>query len=149
MNTRVVQRWRERVGSYRPAGEPFDPCAHEVVAIPDDTTAKRFVVEHHYSSSYPAARWRFGLYERGALVGVAVYSVPMRAEVLRPDTTEAPPSPDALVEEVGRVVAETVRLRRSIAIADEAYRVRGDLCDAMRGRIADLEALASGPRGDL
>lgn len=68
---------------------------------------------------------------------------------LRPDTTEAPPSPDALVEEVGRVVAETVRLRRSIAIADEAYRVRGDLCDAMRGRIADLEALASGPRGDL
>lgn len=83
MNTRVVQRWRERVGSYRPAGEPFDPRAHEVVAIPDDTTAKRFVVDHHYSASYPAARWRFGLYERGALVGVAVYSVPMRAEVLK------------------------------------------------------------------
>ncbi len=82
--TRVVQRWRERRGAYRPAGEPFDPRVCEVAAIPDDTTAKRFVVEHHYAASYPAARWRFGLYERAELVGVAVYSVPMRPEVLRP-----------------------------------------------------------------
>lgn len=88
MKTPVVQRWRERRGSYRLANEPFDPSACEVAVIPDDTTAKRFVVDHHYSASYPAARWRFGLYERGALVGVAVYSVPMRAEVLRPFTSD-------------------------------------------------------------
>jgi hypothetical protein len=82
--TSVVQRWRERQGTYRVAGEPFETRACEVAVIPDDTTAKRFVVEHHYTGSYPAALHRFGLYQRGELVGVAVYSVPMRAEVLRP-----------------------------------------------------------------
>lgn len=84
MNTPVVLRWRDQQGTYRPAGECFDPRVCEVAAIPDDTTAKAFVVGHHYAGSYPAARWRFGLYERGQLVGVAVYSVSMRAEVLRP-----------------------------------------------------------------
>jgi hypothetical protein len=83
----ACQRWRDRRDSYRPAGEPFDPRAYEVAAIADDTTARAFVVAHHYAGTFPAARRRFGLYERralGALVGVAVFSVPPRAEVLRP-----------------------------------------------------------------
>jgi hypothetical protein len=84
VKTSVVQRWRHRRGTYRPAGEPFDARACDVARIPDDTTARSFIVEHHYSGSYPAALHRFGLYERSALVGVAVYSMPMRAEVLRP-----------------------------------------------------------------
>ena len=42
----------------------------DVAPIADDTTARRFVVEHHYSQSYPAARRRFGLYERGALAKI-------------------------------------------------------------------------------
>src|SRR5690606_8376190 len=52
---------------------------YEVAEIAGDTEAKRFVLEHHYSGDYPAARFRFGLYERGELVGVAVFSEPMNA----------------------------------------------------------------------
>lgn len=85
MITDVTQVWRARRASYRPAGEPFDPRAYEVAPIASDATARAFVVEHHYSGTYPAARRRFGLYERGgALVGVAVFSVPVRAEVFAP-----------------------------------------------------------------
>ena len=82
MTTDLCQRWASRRASYRPAGEPFDPRDYHVAAIPDDTTARAFVRRHHYSASYPAARFRFGLYARGgALVGVAVFSTPARAEV--------------------------------------------------------------------
>lgn len=87
------QRWRDGLASYRPA-EPIRTAEYEVAAIPGDVTAKAFVVGHHYSKSYPAARFRFGLYHRGALEGVAVFGVPMRQEVFRPltgtyaDTTE-------------------------------------------------------------
>lgn len=84
MITTACQRWRERRDTYRPAGEAFEPRAFEVAPIASDTAARAFVEAHHYSGSYPAARRRFGLYERGELVGVAVFSVPMRAEVLRP-----------------------------------------------------------------
>ncbi len=76
------QRWRDRRDSYRPADdERFEPAAHEVAAIADDATAKRFVTEHHYSASYPAARFRFGLYRSAELVGVAVFSVPCHPAV--------------------------------------------------------------------
>lgn len=84
MITDSCQRWRARRDSYRPAGEPFEPRSFEVASIESDRTARAFVEAHHYSGSYPAARRRFGLFERGELVGVAVFSVPMRAEVLRP-----------------------------------------------------------------
>lgn len=85
MITTVCQRWRERRGVYRLAGEPFDPTAYEVAAIALDGPARAFVEAHHYSGTYPAARRRFGLYARGgALVGVAVFSQPMRDEALRP-----------------------------------------------------------------
>lgn len=84
MMTDSCQRWRERRDSYRPAGELFEPRLFGVAAMASDNTARAFVEAHHYSGSYPAARRRFGLFERGELVGVAVFSVPMRAEVLRP-----------------------------------------------------------------
>ena len=81
----VCQRWKAGSARYRPAGEPFEPKAYEVEAIPGDTEARAFITEHHYSGSYPAARFRYGLYERwgGRLVGVAVFSVPARAEVTK------------------------------------------------------------------
>ena len=97
MITSVCQRWRAHRGVYRPAGEPIDPRDHEVAAIPDDTTAKTFVEREHYAHSYPAARERFGLYRRGALVGVAVFSVPVRPAVLRP-------CPADVAAELGRFV---------------------------------------------
>lgn len=81
MLTPVCQRWRDRRGTYRPARETFDPRGCEVAVLTDDTTPRAFVERHHYEHSYPAARRRFGLYERDELVGVAVFSVPARAAV--------------------------------------------------------------------
>lgn len=76
------QRWRDRRASYRPAGEPIDPGQLEVAPIGDDTTARRFVERHHYSGSYPAARFRHGLYRGDQLVGVAVFSMPVQPRCL-------------------------------------------------------------------
>lgn len=79
----VCQTWVRRCARWVTRGE-FNPRRYEVAPIADDRTARGFVETHHYSGSYPAARWRFGLYERAELVGVAVFSVPVRAEALRP-----------------------------------------------------------------
>lgn len=76
------QRWRERIGSFRRPEESINPSRYEVAAIADDTTPKAFIKAHHYSGSYPSARFRFGLYRAGALVGVAVFSHPMQDRVL-------------------------------------------------------------------
>lgn len=76
------QRWREGRDSYRPAGEVIDPRDFEVAEIAEDAPAKAFVLKHHYSASYPAARWRFGLYRGGKLAGVAVFSHPASDAVL-------------------------------------------------------------------
>lgn len=82
METKFVQRWRDQVGSYRPAGEVIDPRGFEVEPMRDDRTAKDFVAQHHYARSYPSARFRFGLYLGGLLHGVAVFSHPMSEIVL-------------------------------------------------------------------
>jgi hypothetical protein len=78
----VAQRWRGGRATYKPAGIPIDTRAHEVAPILDDGTAKRFVLEHHYLGTYPAARARFGLWRGETLVGVAVYSVPTQPKCL-------------------------------------------------------------------
>lgn len=82
MLTPVVQRWREHRSLYRPAGEPINTRAYEVAEMPGDGEARAFVEAHHYSRTYPAARFRFGLYRRGALVGVAVFSHPVNDKAL-------------------------------------------------------------------
>lgn len=84
MITTVTQRWRDRAASYRPAGELIVTRHYEVAPIADDTTAKRFVIAHHYEGSYPAARVRVGLFRRAELVGVAVFSHPANDLSLRP-----------------------------------------------------------------
>lgn len=83
----ACQRWRGRRDSYRPAGEPIDPRRYGVELL-DEGTARRFVVEHHYAGTYPAARCRAGLFRAGRagradLVGVAVFAVPMQPAALR------------------------------------------------------------------
>lgn len=95
----LTQRWRDRVGSYRPAREVLTTSLYEVAAIHDDTTARNFVIQHHYAASYPAARRRFGLYEGPFLVGVAVFSHPMNDAVLG----RLPCAKDEAVE-LGRLV---------------------------------------------
>jgi hypothetical protein len=82
MITDGAQRWRDRRGIYRPAGEVIRTADFEVGEFADDTTPRRFVEQHHYSASYPAARFRFGLYRRGELAGVAVFSHPVNDRVL-------------------------------------------------------------------
>lgn len=68
-------RWSSGRSTYRPPEEPIDPAAYSVETLPEGV-AKSFVVEHHYSRSYPAARCRVGLLRGRELVGVAVFSVP-------------------------------------------------------------------------
>lgn len=82
MITAHVQRWTAGRDSYRPAGEPIDAAAYEVAAIAGDKVTRDFVTAHHYSRSYPAARFRFGLYRGADLVGVAVFSVPTNERAL-------------------------------------------------------------------
>jgi hypothetical protein len=96
----LTQRWRSRRDSYRPAGEVIKTVDYEVAAI-DEPTAKSFVLKHHYSGSFVAARWRFGLYHhRHGLAGVAVFSHPVRDAVL---TNVFPGDPMESVE-LGRLV---------------------------------------------
>jgi hypothetical protein len=78
----LVQRWRDGADRYRPPEEPIRTAEYDVAELPDDAIAKAFVLAHHYSASYPAARWRFGLWHRGTLQGVAVFSHPCNDRVL-------------------------------------------------------------------
>ena len=83
----ACQRWNRRQHSWRrPEDGGFDPARYGVAVIPGDSTAKAFVLEHHYSGSYPAAAHRYGLYDLAGgapeLAGVAVLSVPASRQVL-------------------------------------------------------------------
>lgn len=100
MLTSVTQRWRDQRGVYRPAGETINPHDYEVAAIAQDGPAKAFVLATHYSGSYPAARFRFGLYRAGALVGVAVFSHPANDKVI----TNVLPGTAIESTELGRLV---------------------------------------------
>lgn len=96
----AVQRWEGGRQRWRPAGEVIRTSEFDVAAIDSDATAKRFVLEHHYSGTYPAARFRFGLYRRGVLAGVAVFSHPCSDRVL----TSVFPGEARLSVELGRFV---------------------------------------------
>jgi hypothetical protein len=131
----VTQRWRQGRDSYRPLGEPIDPSRYGVEIIEDDRTPKAFVEAHHYSGSYPAARFRVGLcrsrpFFAPELVGVAVFSVPAQQAVIPrylPDLTPA----DGV--ELGRFVllddvpanGETWFLARAFRALRAALGVRG------------------------
>jgi hypothetical protein len=97
----LCQRWIHGRDAYRPAGEPIETSRYEVAAIERDGVAKAFVMQHHYSGSYPAARYRYGLYTgRRELVGVAVFSVPCQPAVI----TANLPCPAMEGVELGRFV---------------------------------------------
>ena len=124
------QRWSGRRHSWRHRSEGgFDPDGYQVTAI-DEPAAKGFVLEHHYSASYPAASWRFGLHHGDDLVGVAVLSVPTSSGVLTNVFPDLVPYREAL--ELGRFVlrdevpanAESWFLARAFRLAWDAG-VRG------------------------
>lgn len=96
------QRWRERQHSWRRVSEGgFDQRRYDVAPIAD-ALAKGFVVRHHYSGTHPAARFSYGLFERGALVGAAVLSVPVQRRVLTGALPWLEPYAESL--ELGRFV---------------------------------------------
>jgi hypothetical protein len=100
MLTTVAQRWKLRRDSYRPARETIRTIEYEIDEMRDDGPAKAFVQRHHYSASYPAARFRFALRHRAELVGVAVFSHPCSDRVL----TTVFPGPATDSAELGRFV---------------------------------------------
>lgn len=84
--TQQCLRWNSKRFRHRPAGEPLQTERYSVEPL-DEAAAKRFVLENHYAGSYPAARFRAGMYEhrphhKPQLVGVAVFSVPMAQAVV-------------------------------------------------------------------
>jgi hypothetical protein len=95
------QRWNEGRASYRPAGEVIKTSDFDVAEISGDRIAREFVQKHHYSGTYPAARFRFGLFKAGELVGAAVFSHPVSDRVL---TKVFPVSDPKLAVELGRFV---------------------------------------------
>lgn len=87
--TDISQRWDHRKDRYkvRPPEERIDPSRYEVEPL-SEGPSKAYILEHHYSASYPAARCNVGLFERQLhgqgrrLVGVCVFSVPMQKAVI-------------------------------------------------------------------
>ncbi len=95
------QRWHLRLATFREPTEQIRTTDYEVAEITDDNTPRAFVERHHYSGSYPAARYRFGLYRRSQLEGVAVFSHPCNDKVL---TNVFPWLPVLEAVELGRFV---------------------------------------------
>jgi len=94
------QRWRERRQSWRHVSEGgFDHRLFEVDVL-SEKEAKRFVLQHHYSRSYPNGLRRFGLFRRGkggrVLVGSAVFGAPVSAGVLALPFPELTPYVESL-----------------------------------------------------
>lgn len=97
-----TQRWKERRHSWRhPDDGGFDRRRYDVATL-DEGRARAFVEQHHYTGSYPAARLRYGLWERTQLVGVAVLSVPVQRAVLTTVFPTLEPYQESL--ELGRFV---------------------------------------------
>lgn len=100
MITDVTQRWKGGRVSYHPAGEAIRTTDYDVWRVWADDEVKAFTLEHHYAGSYPAARQRFGLWRKGQLVGVAIFSHPTNDATL----TGVFPGDAAESIELGRLV---------------------------------------------
>jgi hypothetical protein len=82
MLTTRSQRWRERRARFVDDFIVVDPSAYTVETI-DHSAARRFIAQHHYLPSYPAAHIAVGLIDRSrALAGVAVFAVPTTGAVI-------------------------------------------------------------------
>lgn len=108
------QRWFRRQHSWvRTSAGGFDPSRYTVepITLPQ---AREYVCAHHYSGTYVADRYRFGLFHHAggtvALVGVAVFGVPTSARVLTNVLPELVPYQESI--ELSRLVLEGRRGQR-------------------------------------
>jgi hypothetical protein len=90
----LCQRWHRKRDSYRPPDEPIDTRRHAVDLV-ERKGAKAFVLEHHYSHSFPPATFLVGLYRtrafhRAQLVGAAVFGPPTHQGIIPRWTDLAP-----------------------------------------------------------
>ena len=135
-------RWRCTRASYRPAGEVFNTRRAEVVVL-DEVDARRFVQEHHYSHSYPAARFRAGIMVkpengRDYLGGVAVFSVPMTQHVV-PATLGLPPANGV---ELGRfVLLDSLEANAETWFLGRAFRLLRTQLPEVKGVVAYCDPL--------
>ncbi|MGF6440454.1 hypothetical protein [Paraburkholderia youngii] len=72
-----AQRWKLGRQHWRVDRDEGFRKSDYTVDIIEDRHAKRFITDHHYSHSYPAAVERVGFFKGTELVGVAVFSVSM------------------------------------------------------------------------
>ncbi|MFD8565192.1 hypothetical protein ACFV1N_48690, partial [Streptosporangium canum] len=132
------QRWTEsKTPSWRHRSEGgFDADRYGVAAL-SEASAKQFILTHHYSGSYPAARLRYGMWDLTAskpeIVGVAVLSVPTSRATL----TNAFPDLDPYVQslELGRfVLTESVPANGESWFLSQAFRLAA--AEGIRGIVS-------------
>lgn len=80
------QRWRDRRHSWvHTSAGGFDPRRYQMESLAV-RTAKEFVLQHHYSGSFPSAKKTFGLFDTSdgepRLSGVAVFGLSVSKAVL-------------------------------------------------------------------
>jgi hypothetical protein len=137
----VCQRWLLGRHSYRPAREVIDPRRFEVVEI-DERDGEGVRHEAPLLEAVPRGAVPVRLYDRGELVGVAVFSRPFRAEVI----TNAIPWLDDVDEgvELGRFV-----LLDSVAANAETWFLARCFA-ALRGRVRGVVSFSDpNPRTGL
>lgn len=134
------ERWRDRRPRWRHRSDGGFDAAHYEVAPLDDRTAKVYVERHHYTASYVASRLRYGLWDRrGALLGVAVLSVPVRREVLTQPFPELEPFRESL--ELGRfVLADAVPGNGESWFLGQVFRLAGR--EGVRGVVSFSDPVA-------
>ncbi|HEY7066284.1 MAG TPA: hypothetical protein VII06_32730 [Chloroflexota bacterium] len=134
------QRWRDGRPRWRHRSEGgFDSAQYEVAPV-DDRTARAYVERHHYARSYVASRLRYGLWDRrGALLGVAVLSVPVRREVLTVPFPELVPFQESL--ELGRfVLADRAPANAESWFLGQLFRLAGR--EGIRGVVSFSDPVA-------
>lgn len=95
------QRSTARVRSWRHVSEGGFNARRYAIRQIGEATAKAFVLDHHYSGSFPAARQAYGLFERDWLVGAAVLGEPMHPKVI---TKALPRLDSSTAAELSRLV---------------------------------------------
>ena len=102
--TVACQRHTLKRTTYLTARPPFDPSRFGVEPI-DTADTRTFVETHHYSGTFPVETASYGLFEskpnaREALVGVAVFSIPVNM----PSALTALLEPGQTVCDLGRFI---------------------------------------------